>query len=86
MAAGIVIDCDVHPTVPGMQALLPYLDDHWREAVVRRGIDDLNTISYPTRNPLTFRADWRDATGRTATTAAIMGEQVLDPFGTAFAI
>ena len=34
----MIVDCDVHPTVPGMQALLPYLDDHWREAVVRRGI------------------------------------------------
>ena len=28
----MVVDCDVHPTVPGMAALLPYLDDHWREA------------------------------------------------------
>ena len=25
------IDCDVHPTVPDMKALLPYLDDFWRE-------------------------------------------------------
>jgi hypothetical protein len=24
------IDCDVHPTVPDMTALLPYLDDFWR--------------------------------------------------------
>ena len=47
-----------------MKALLPYLDDHWREAVVRRGIDDQATISYPTINPLTFRSDWRDETDR----------------------
>jgi hypothetical protein len=44
MAAGTVIDCDVHPTVPGIKALLPYMDDHWREAIVRRGIDDQTTI------------------------------------------
>ena len=61
------VDCDVHPIVPGLSALLPYLDDHWRETVVRRGIEDLTTISYPTRNPLSFREDWRDQTGRTAT-------------------
>jgi hypothetical protein len=25
------IDCDVHPSVPGIAALLPYLDDYWRD-------------------------------------------------------
>src|SRR3984957_10978738 len=82
----VVVDCDVHPTVPGMQALLPYLDNHWREAVTRRGIDDQTTISYPTINPLTFRSDWKDATGKAATSVARLAEQALDPFGTTFAI
>jgi hypothetical protein len=27
------IDCDFHPVVPNLQALLPYLEDHWRESV-----------------------------------------------------
>ena len=58
----MIIDCDVHPTVPGMNALMPYLDPHWRETVVRRGVDDQTTISYPTVNPLTFRSDWKDET------------------------
>jgi len=82
----MVIDCDVHPTVPGMKTLLPYLDAHWREAVARRGIDDLNTISYPTINPLTYRADWRDETGRAATSPEMLARQALDPFGTSIAI
>lgn len=82
----MVIDCDVHPTVPGMRALLPYLDAHWREAVSRRGIDDQTTISYPSINPLTFRSDWRDATGKAATSVAALGQQALDPFGTSLAI
>jgi predicted TIM-barrel fold metal-dependent hydrolase len=81
-----VIDCDVHPTVPGMKALLPYLDDHWREAVVRRGIDDQNTISYPTLNPLTFRKDWRDGTGKAGASVEQLATQALDPFGTSLAI
>jgi predicted TIM-barrel fold metal-dependent hydrolase len=80
------IDCDIHPVVPGISTLLPYLDDHWRETVVRRGIDDLTTISYPTRNPLSFRQDWRDETGRTATDVATLGRQAIDPFGTRLAI
>ncbi len=82
----MVIDCDVHPTVPGMKTLLPYLDAHWREAVARRGIDDLNTISYPTINPLTYRADWRDETGRAATSPEMLARQALNPFGTSIAI
>lgn len=80
------IDCDLHPVVPSIKALLPYLDDHWRETVIRRGIEDLTTISYPSRNPLSFRQDWRDETGRTATDLARLAAQALDPFGTRLAI
>src|SRR5580698_2609519 len=80
------IDCDIHPVVPGIAALMPYLDDHWRETVVRRGIEDLTTIAYPTRNPLSFRQDLRDETGRTATDVVTLGRQALDPFGTRLAI
>ncbi len=80
------VDCDVHPTVPGLRALLPYMDDLWREAVLRRGIDDLTTISFPAVNPISARADWRDETGKAATTASALGAQALDPFGTGIAI
>lgn len=80
------IDCDLHPVVPSIQTLMPYLDEHWRETVVRRGIEDLTTISYPSRNPLSFRQDWRDETGRTATTVEALTRQALEPFGTRFAI
>ncbi len=86
MPSGGPIDCDLHPVVPGLQALLPYLDDLWRETVVRRGIEDLTTISYPSRNPLSFREDWRDASGRTALDVATLTRQALDPLGTRFAI
>src|ERR1700679_858732 len=86
MTSSAPIDCDIHPIVPGIASLLPYLDDHWRETVVRRGIEDLTTIAYPTRNPLSFRQDLRDETGRTATDVATLGRQALDPFGTRLAI
>ena len=80
------IDCDVHPTVPALSALLPYLDEMWRETVLRRGLDALNTISYPSGSPLTARADFRDERGKAATAAERLGKEALDPFGTQLAI
>lgn len=86
MAGAGPIDCDVHPTVPALRALLPYLDDVWRDNAVRRGLDELVTISYPTTNPLTTRADWRDASGKGGTTPEALAAQALAPFGTRLAI
>lgn len=80
------IDCDVHPVVPDLAALFPYLDDHWRETVVRRGIEDLTTIAYPSRNPLSFKREWRDESGRTGTDVTTLGRQALDPLGTQLAL
>jgi len=54
------IDCDLHPAVPGMGVLLPYLDDYWREMVSVRALDRLNLslTSYPQNSPLSCRPDW----------------------------
>ena len=70
------IDCDVHPTVPDNTALLPFLDDFWRESVVSRGINSLESISYPTRSPLTSRPEWRGTNGYAATSASELTAQV----------
>lgn len=80
------IDCDIHPSVPSLAALMPYLEDHWREQVIIRGMDELNSISYPLNSPLTCRADWRPAEGRPAATLEQVRSQALDPFGTSIAI
>lgn len=53
------IDCDVHPTVPGMTALLPYLAPHWQEQVTDRGILSLDSIAYPPNLDFTARPDLR---------------------------
>ena len=84
--AGKPIDCDLHPAVPGLSALMPYLDEMWRETVVRRGLDELNTIAYPANSPLTVRSDWRDANGQPATPVERLGAEALDPFGSGTAI
>jgi uncharacterized protein len=80
------IDCDVHPTVPGMRALLPYLDDHWRETVETCGITSLESISYPRNAPLTARPDWRGQSGQAATDVGAMRAHLLDHFGIGLAI
>ena len=80
------IDCDIHPTVPGIKALLPFMDDYWQEAFVSRGIDGLEMASYPPGAPISCRADWRPAKGRPAADPATIARQSLDVMGTAFAI
>ena len=64
------IDCDVHPTVPDMKALLPHLDDFWRDTVEERGINSLETVTYPPNSPLTARPEWRGKNGRAAMAAS----------------
>ncbi len=80
------IDCDIHPSVPGIAALLPHMPEHWRELVSLRGIDELNSISYPARSPLTARPDWRPEQGKPAATLEQIQRQCLDTFGSSIAI
>jgi uncharacterized protein len=80
------IDCDVHPTVPDMKALLPYLDDFWRATVEERGINSLETVTYPPNAPLTARPQWRDGSGRAATKASELTAQVCDRWRAGVAI
>jgi uncharacterized protein len=72
------IDCDVHVNVPSLQTLLPYLDDHWRDSVVDRGMNSLDSISYPPNAPLTARPDWRGKAGEPPNTIDLLRSHVLD--------
>jgi predicted TIM-barrel fold metal-dependent hydrolase len=80
------IDCDIHPAVPNLQALLPYLEENWREMAVIRGVDDLQSISYPVNSPLSVRPDWKPATGKAGASLERMRAEALDAFGTSIAI
>jgi predicted TIM-barrel fold metal-dependent hydrolase len=81
------IDCDLHPAPPGVPALLPYLDDYWREQIVSRHIHKMpfQLTSYPPNSPLSTRPDWR-SDGRPAGDLDALRRHALDPFGTRFAI
>ncbi|MBD8065136.1 amidohydrolase [Devosia sp. PTR5] len=53
------IDCDMHPVVPNIRALVPYLPANWAASVDDRGIEGFDSISYPPNAPLSARPDWR---------------------------
>ena len=80
------IDCDLHPALPGCEALLPYLEPHWQEVVTGRGLDNLDLALYPRGAPLTARPDWRPQRGLAGGTLEALREQALEPFGTGIAI
>ena len=82
------IDCDIHPAVPDMRALLPYMDEYWREHLITRGTErlTLHMTSFPPNAPLNVRADYRPESGLPASDLAQLTAQALDAFGTRFAI
>jgi uncharacterized protein len=80
------IDCDIHPTVPGLKALLPYMDEHWRDMLTQRGMHELDSIAYPSDAPITARPDWRPGGGKPGTDLDLLRRQALDHFGTSLAI
>ena len=82
------IDCDLHPAMPSASALLPYLDDYWRDQLVNRHIDKYSFVltSYPPNSPLSARPDWRQASGAPAGDLDAIRRQALDPFASRVAI
>jgi predicted TIM-barrel fold metal-dependent hydrolase len=70
------IDCDVHPSVPDVAALLPHLETFWRDSAVERGLNSLDSNSYPLKSPLTSRPEWRNKNGLPAASAKEVGDQV----------
>src|SRR5205823_11513280 len=80
------VDCDLHPAVPHLTSLLPYLNDYWRDQVTTRGMTDLVSQSYPTNSPISSRPDWRPAQGKPGSSLADLQRQALDRFGVAYGI
>ena len=82
------IDCDIHPAVPDMRALLPYMDEYWREHLITRGTErlTLHMTSFPPNAPLNVRADYRPRSGLPGSDLAQLAAQALDAFGTRYAI
>jgi uncharacterized protein len=82
------IDCDLHPAVPDVAALKPYLDEFWCEHLSERYIDRAPFLlaSYAPNLPHAARPDWRPAKGVPGADLAALRRDALDRFGTRFAI
>ena len=83
-----LVDCDVHPTVPTVRDLLPYLDDYWAELVTLRGMDRtlLNlTATPPPARSLCGPTGSRKA-GRAGSDPSDYLEKVMKPLGIGAAI
>jgi uncharacterized protein len=86
MPALTTIDCDIHPGVPDIKTLLPYMNDFWRESFVDRGLDGFDMMSYPLGAPITCRPDWRVPGERPGASLQAMQTRALDRFGIGLAI
>jgi len=80
------IDCDVHPRVSGMRVLMPYLDDFWRDSVQDRGINSLESISYPPNAPISARPDFCGTANHVGAHIGELQTQVFDRWGASLAI
>ncbi|MEM9442184.1 MAG: amidohydrolase family protein, partial [Pseudomonadota bacterium] len=80
------IDCDIHPSVPGLQALVPYLDDYWRDSVDIRGMEGFESRAYPPLLSASSRPDWRRGAIRAAESVELLREDVLDRWALSGAI
>lgn len=82
------IDCDIHPAVPDTRALVPYLDDYWRDQIVNRYIDRTGFVmmsAVPT-TPLSARPDRRPEMGPPGSDIDMLRRQALDATGARYAI
>jgi predicted TIM-barrel fold metal-dependent hydrolase len=80
------IDCDIHPGVPDIKALLPYMNAFWQESFVARGLDGFDMMSYPLNAPIASRPDWRVPGKRPGSDLDARRSQALDRFGIGTAI
>jgi len=86
-----VIDCDIHPRVPDLAALKPYLTQRWWDYLKTYGTRQrhgfVNGYPFPKATPLACRRDsWPPTGGPPASDLAFMQEQHLDFYGIEFGL
>ena len=80
------IDCDMHPVVPNIRALVPFLAKNWAASVNDRGIEGFDSISYPPNAPISARPDWRPDGKGLPTSVDDYRRHVLDRWDVQYAI
>lgn len=77
-----VIDADIHHAVPSIEALFPYLSDHWREYCTQSAFRGPTDTFYPPGAPTSVRADFKVDGGKPAgSDLAQLRRQTLDAWG-----
>lgn len=82
-----VIDADLHNTVPSVEALVPYLSDHWREYVRQSAFRGPVDTAYPPGAPTSARPDARPPEGGLpGSSLPLLREQALDAWDAEYGI
>jgi predicted TIM-barrel fold metal-dependent hydrolase len=77
-----VVDCDIHATVPTVEALFPYLSEHWREYIRTSAFKGPTDSAYPPHAPTTFAPGTQVSDGSPpGSSLTQVQEQVLGPWG-----
>ncbi len=86
VAQAPVVDCDIHNEVPTIQALFPYLSDHWREHITQSLFKGPVDHIYPPGSPATARPGSTPETGPAGSDLALLRAQALDAPGVAIGV
>lgn len=82
-----LIDCDVHNTVPSVEALFPYISDRWCDYAVEHGVTSLEPNYYPAGAPLSAKPGSKsESGGPPGSDLDILRSQLLDPWGVRYAV
>src|SRR5260221_10110136 len=82
-----VIDCDLHNTVPSIEALLPYLPRFWREYIAQSSFKGPIDTPYPPAAATSVRPEYRLASGAPAALdLSHLRQHALDPWQTEIGI
>jgi predicted TIM-barrel fold metal-dependent hydrolase len=76
-----VIDCDIHNAVPAVEALFPYLSEHWREYIRTSAFKGPVDTAYPPRAPTTVAPGVTTPDGKPpGSSLELIQHDVLDPW------
>src|SRR5687767_2665787 len=82
-----LIDCDIHNAVPSVQALFPYLSEHWREYASTSAFRGPTDTAYPKGAPTSAIAGSTPPDGGPpGSSLELVREQVLDAWGAEYGI
>lgn len=85
-AAQPAIDCDIHPTVPSADALLPYLSEYWREQIRQSGFKGPIDTAYPASAATSSLPEDAAAPAGVADQLARIRAHALDAWGARYGI